>query len=497
MGAFERRLEELVAETRRDPSREELRAELEGWIAAHPLEFRASIPPEVLSFGVSPDRLERRLRFLKHLLLNGYAPPRVEDDDGTRWGQDTVNFGVVTGYFYGNCLSFLEAGLTRSDVAVCVAYPSSDRQQPWLETAPTQVGAGVQLRAALMLDDDGLVFRRFRRPVPIHYLFPVDNYYRSKFELVGQYAGSGVPMPGSTLIREVCENKLLLGEIAGGIPGLRLAPELPRVRGDDAAAWAERLDHFCTEHVIRALVTKPVDAFGGAGVQFWRYPEQCGALLDHLAEAMQERTAMLVQQRIVPVPTTSGRDWNLRQYVVRESGDTVLSRWKRIRAGHGVINTTQGAHSLTLQQLLEDLPLTGAAREAFERALAMTDRLAGDVLRALERYLQRRFGGERQPYRGSGSNLEPDLLALDFMISEAAGRPGHYVVYLNEINDFASGGMRDYEILAHRAAFPDAERIVAAHPFSLAPHVLDLAKWRGQAYKEAIAHAGFPWTHPR
>jgi hypothetical protein len=108
------------------------------------------------------------------------------------------------------------------------------------------------------------------------------------------------------------------------------------------------------------------------------------------------------------------------------------------------------------------------------------------VLRALQHYLHRAWGHEHRPYRGSGSNLDPDLLALDFMIGHDPARPDAFAVYLNEINDFASGGMRDYEILRHRQILPDAAQVRAAELFSLAPAILRTAFWRGSAYRRAM-----------
>jgi hypothetical protein len=195
---------------------------------------------------------------------------------------------------------------------------------------------------------------------------------------------------------------------------------------------------------------------------------------------------MLVQERIVAVPTVDGREWNLRQYVLRGPGDTIKARWKRGRIGHGAINTTQGAQSIAVEELLPLIRLDAPQRAAFEQAFRSTDDLAAEVMRALDRYMERNWAERKQLYRGSGSNLEADLLALDFMIAPAPSTATGYAVYLNEINDFASGGMRDYEVLAHRQALPDADRVVAAHSFSLAREMLETAMWRGSAYRQAV-----------
>ncbi len=72
------------------------------------------------------------------------------------------------------------------------------------------------------------------------------------------------------------------------------------------------------------------------------------------------------------------------------------------------------------------------------------------------------------------------------MIGHDPDRPGAFAVYLNEINDFASGGMRDYEILRHRQMLPDAAQVRATEPFSLAPAILRTAFWRGSAYRRTI-----------
>jgi hypothetical protein len=72
------------------------------------------------------------------------------------------------------------------------------------------------------------------------------------------------------------------------------------------------------------------------------------------------------------------------------------------------------------------------------------------------------------------------------MIGHDPQQPGEFAVYLNEINDFASGGMRDYEILCHRQLLPEADRVRATQSFSLAPSMLQMAFWRGNAYRQAI-----------
>jgi len=481
---FESHLHDRLAAVRRNPSDNAARTALEQWIDGHPAAFQAWLPHDVLSFGISDAKLPRRLQFIKRLLLAGYAPPRVEMVSGADWQDATVNMAVVTSYFYANALSLLEAAQTRTDVAVFVTYPANNEEQPWLEMRSGYDGTSVVLHAALMLDAQGLVLRWFAEPVPVHYLFPVDNYYRSKFRLVTEYGASRVPMPGSALLREVCENKLLLADVIGSLPELRLAHELsliPQQRMDVEDA----LDRFCAEHDLQALVTKPVDAFGGIGVEFWHYPQDRQLLVARLKEAVAANTVMLVQERIVPVPLMDGREWNLRQYVLRYGPELIRAPWKRARVGEGAVNTTQGAQSMTVEQLLLRLRIEPAQHNAFREALQRCDALAVEVLQRLDAYMQRFWNTAREPYIGSGSNLEPDLLALDFMISHDQEHPQQFVIYINEINDFASGGMRDYEILAHRQAFPDAERIVAAHPFSLAPSVLDLAKWRGSAYRQA------------
>jgi hypothetical protein len=73
------------------------------------------------------------------------------------------------------------------------------------------------------------------------------------------------------------------------------------------------------------------------------------------------------------------------------------------------------------------------------------------------------------------------------MIGHDPQQPGTFTVYLNEINDFASGGMRDYEILCHRQMLPHTMHVRATQPFSLAPSMLQTAYWRGSAYRQATA----------
>jgi hypothetical protein len=484
MQSFETQLRNLVHSLERDPNDAERRAALERLLDEQPGALEASVDPLVLSFGTTAAARDRRLRFLRHLLLHGYWPPRVETVDGTAW-QNTINLGVVTSYFYPNALSLLEAGCDRADMGVFVAAAPASDGAPWITRVPGSPPR-VLLHAALMMDDGGLVWRRFENPIPIHYLFPVDNYYRDKFRLVNEWAHCGVPMAGSTIIRDVCERKELLWEIAGTIPDLRLARETYVTRSMGEGGRAAAIDRFCAEHDLHDLVSKPLDAFGGIGVDFWRYPADRDRLLARLREALTARPQMLVQERIVPVATASGRDWNLRQYVLRRTPNAILSAWKRVRAGHGVINTTQGAHSLTVAALLGEIDVLPGERAAFEAALHATDRLAVAVMEQLDRYLHSQFADQHQPYIGSGSNLEPDLLALDFMIARDRDQGGGFAVYLNEINDFASGGLRDYEVLAHREALPDAPRVRATQPFSLAPALLDLAYWRGSGYKRAV-----------
>ena len=483
---FANRLHDLQQSLRRNPADLDLQQAMGQWLDAHSALFEAFVSPEALQFGIGPEKRDRRLRFLRHLLLHGFLPPRVEEHPGTPQDSTTVNFGVVTSYFYPHTFSLLEAGLANPDVAVFAAYPATSGDHAWIELHPEGKHVRVSLRRALMLEGDGLVWRYFKNPVPIHYLFPVDNYYRSKFHLVRMFDACEAPMPGSTIIREVCENKALLHEIAGDIPGLQLACELRLHHEDQDHQHTASLDRFIATHKLQALVTKPVDGFGGADVHFWELPAQRDALLNYVQEALKGHDELLAQGRIVPVPTKSGREWNLRQYVLREGPATIRSQWKRVRIGSGVLNTTQGARSITAEQLLPDLDLDDDQRASFLAALRSTDALATDVLRALEAYLQRVWQHNRQRYRGSGSNLEPDLLALDFMIAHDPTRANGFAVYLNEINDFASGGMRDYEVLLHRQSLPDAEVVRATQEFSLAPHILATAHWRGSAYKEAV-----------
>lgn len=472
----------LLDSLRRDPSNVDSRAAMEHWLTRHPHTFDALIPARALDFGIAPSQLPRRRQFLQHLLLHGYLPPRIEENSAAP--DDTVNLGVITGYFYSHALSLLEAGLLRPDMAVLVAYPAPPGSEPWIEHVADGTERRIFFNRALMLDQQGLVWRHFREPVPVHYLFPVDNYYRSKFRLVRDYDGSGVPMPGSTLIREVCENKALLADILRDTPGIRLAREII-IERDDPQDHAARLDAFCAAQHLRRLVSKPPDGFGGIGVEFWDYPAERAALFARIGEVHKEHASILVQECIVPVPTQSGRDWNLRQYVVREGPALIQAPWKRARMGHGAVNTTQGAQSTTIEHLLADIDLDPQQRQRFLATLASTDQRAVDVLRALEDYLHRMWGQARTAYRGSGSTIEPDLLALDFMIGHDPQQPGEFAVYLNEINDFASGGMRDYEILRHRQLLPDADQVRATQSFSLAPSMLRMAYWRGNAYRQA------------
>ena len=331
-----------------------------------------------------------------------------------------------------------------------------------------------------MLDADGLVWRRFTQPVAAHYLLPIDNYFRTKFHLVTACARTGVPLPGSTLIREVCEDKRLLTTAMRDVAGLRLARELV-LRANDAWPWPSALERFCAEHDLAALVTKPVDGFGGSGIDFWRWPEDRAALLARLEAVRAAGSDWLVQERLRSVPTLDGREWNIRQYVLRRTATRIEAAWRRVRIGQGVINTTRGAESCTVEQLLANI--APERRAALAQTVQATDQIAAAVLRRLEQYLYEQFHPALQRYVGSGSNLEPDLLALDFIISEIGSQ--QYALYLLEINDFASGGMRDYEVLAQREVWPEAERIAAIHPFSLAPAMLDMAAWRGAAYRQA------------
>ncbi|HLY25512.1 MAG TPA: hypothetical protein VKQ72_04175, partial [Aggregatilineales bacterium] len=176
----------------------------------------------------------------------------------------------------------------------------------------------------------------------------------------------------------------------------------------------------------------------------------------------------------------------VRQYVVRRSATEIVAPYSRIRIGMGVINTEQGADSFLVDNLLAELDLTVKQRDGFEAAFASIDGLGIQVMNALTSYMHRNVQPEESGYRGGGSNLEADLLALDFMIAPDDQEPDRYRVYLLEINDFASGGMRDFEILIHRQRLPQASSIHASQPYCLAPAILDTARWRGQAYKNAI-----------
>lgn len=475
MNVFEHRLIALVAALRRNPTDQALRHTLTAWIDAHPHAFQAWLPAEVVRFAVTTDeKLERRVQFVRQLLLHGYLPPRIERVSGAAWADAAINVAVVPAYFYPQALSLLEAGRMQPDLAVFVVTPPGSGYEPGIEQQHDTDGVPLVLRHALMLDERGLVWRSFERPVPVHYLFPIDNYYRAKFRLLEEFAGCGVPMPGSIAIREACEDKCQLYSIAGSIDGLRLAREIC-LKPQHLPEFVQHIAQFCAECAPGELVTKPVDAFGGAGVAFWRYPDELEPLHEHIRAGLIAGGSVLVQERIPPLPTSLGREWNLRQYVLRCGETDFRAAWKRVRIGHGVINTTQGAQSITIEQLLAEMNLSPVAMEALQAALQATDELAIKVLQRLDRYIQAKTVQSRSHVAHA-----PDLLALDFMI---APHGDTLAIYLNEINDFASGGMRDYEVLAHRQAFPDADAIAAIHPFSLAPAMLELARWRGEGYK--------------
>ncbi|GAC1360638.1 MAG: hypothetical protein NVSMB42_20190 [Herpetosiphon sp.] len=485
MQPFEGLLAELVATVRSAPWSEEARRAVGALIDSAPQAFEALVPPEVLQFGVARDKLDRRLNYLKQLLMHGYDVPRVELNVPFALAEDGIGMAVCTSYFYPNGLSLLEAALDRNDIAVMVVYPFGEGSNQWLRIRqPSGATARIDVSKALMLDRNGLVWREFKQPVPAHFLFPVDNYYRAKYRLVDAYQALHVPMPGSNVIRTVCEDKRVLAAIAGAIPGLKLASEICVQRGTALPELEQDVDRFVAEHRLTELVSKPIDGFGGRGVAFWELPRDRDAMLDALIRDIRDGD-ILIQGRIRPVPTVSGLGWNMRQYVVRQDGGGSVSRWKRARQGSGAINTTQGASSVAVGELLQDIRLSLDDRKAFERVLARTDGLAVAVLEALEAYLEREWREQRISYAGSGSNLEPDLLALDFMIAEDANEQDGFAVYLNEINDFASGGMRNYEYVMHRWLRPTAARVLAQQPFSLAPRILDLAVWRGRAYKAA------------
>ncbi len=476
MPEFEKHLLQLFVTVQHNPLDSDARSALQNWLDTNLDQFERWIPTATLEFGTTAERKSRRLDFLKHLLLSGYLPPRVETHSGVSWQTETINVAVLPSYFYSNVFSFLESGTRRSDVAVFVAQPHSSAS-PWVEITPK----GVTLGAALMLEPDGLVWRRFTGPVPVHYLFPVDNYYKDKFRLVTEFAHCGVPMPGSTLIRDVCEDKTKLHKIIHELPGLWLPRERWIIRGDESAPWQQDVDEFCIEQQIHSLVSKPVDGFGGNGVAFWNYPEDRPAMMAHLDAALKNPAGILLQERIVAAPVHSGRDWNIRQYVVRRSEHDICAPYKRVRIGTGVINTEQGADSFLVDDLMAEVDLPPAQFQAFKATIDSTDQLAVGVMQCLTRYMSQNFTPTL--YRGSGSNLEPDLLALDFMISPDPDDTARYRVVLLEINDFASGGMRDFEILIHRHFLPDAACISASQSYSLAPALLETARWRGELYR--------------
>jgi len=464
---WQSRLLTQLAAVRRDPLDAELRARLVRTLEQSPEHFRAFAGDAALWFDLlDPAKLPRRIQFLHLLLQHGYLPPRVESASGHEWDGLPV-VAVVPAYFYPHALSLLEAGSRRDDVAVLVLGPDAPGYRPPLELRAGRHGTEVLVCSALMMDRAGLVWRRFGEPIRAHYLLPIDNYYRDKFRLVRAFDALGVPMPGSAAIRAICEDKLQLAAIAGGIPGLRLPREVALTADVPDTQRAERLDAL-TGDGSDELVTKPVDSFGGAGVRFWEYRRQRGELLHYLRLHFAGGGSPLVAQiRVRPPSTADGREWNLRQYVLRCADDDVRAPWKRVRIGRGIINTSLGASSCTVDSLLSQLAFAPAERARLERALRRTDALAVEVLKRLERYA------------GADRHQTPDLLALDFMLA----RDGDdYAVYLIEINDFASGGMRDYEVLAHRQALPDAEAIMAVHPFSLAPAMLDSARWRALEY---------------
>lgn len=467
MDAWQSALLTLLAAVRRDPLDAEMRAQLVRMLEQSPDGFQALAGADALRFGLLDEsKLQRRIQFLHLLLQHGYLPPRVEAATGREWDGRPV-IAVVPAYFYPHALSLLEAGGARDDIAVLVAGPSGPGYESLLELRRGPRGAEVLMHGALMLDQAGLVWRRFDAPVRAHYLLPIDNYYRDKFRLVREYDTSGVPMPGSAAIRAICEDKEQLAAIAGGIPGLRLPREIALKSGAPALERAALLDQLAIGGSDE-LVTKPVDAFGGQGVRFWDFFRQRGELLDYLRLHFASGGSTLVaQSRVRPPSTADGHEWNVRQYVLRCGDDDVRAPWKRVRVGRGVINTTRGASSCTVESLLSRLALVPAERAKLERALAGTDALAVEVLKRLEHYVP------------AGRFQTPDLLALDFMLAPDGD---DYAVYLIEINDFASGGMRDYEVLAHRQALPNAPAIRADQPFSLAPAMLQSARWRALQY---------------
>ncbi len=451
------RLLTQLAALRRDPLDAELRARLVRTLEQSPEYFQAFAGDAALQFGLrDPARLPRRIQFLHLLLQHGYLPPRVEIATGHEWDGRPV-IAVIPAYFYPHALSLLEAGSVREDVVVLVLGPQGPGYEPPLELHTGPGGTEVLVHCALMLDGTGLVWRRFSTPLRAHYLLPIDNYYRGKFRLVREYDGLGVPMPGSEAIRVICEDKLQLQAIAGGIPGLRLPGEVALGPDEHDDRRMERLEALASGG--DELVSKPVDLFGGDGVRFWEYRRQRDELLSYLKLHFAGGGGPLVAQtRVRPPSTADGREWNLRQYVLRCGEDDVRASWKRVRIGRGIINTSRGAIGCTVESMLSQLALAPAERAALERALERTDVLAAEVLKRLEQYA------------GADRRQSPDLLALDFMLARAGDE---FAVYLIEINDFASGGMRDYEVLAHRQALPDAPAVRAVYPFSLAPAMLD------------------------
>lgn len=460
---WQERLLTQLAAVRHDPLNAELRTQLVRTLEQSPEHFLAFAGADALNFGIlDAAKLPRRVQFLHLLLQHGYLPPRVEQHSGRAWAGRPV-VAVMPAYFYPHALSLLEAGSRRDDVVVLVLGPSGPGYCQSIE----QRGRELLVHSALMMDDGGLVWRRFASPLRVDYLLPIDNYYQDKFYLVHRYDALGIPMPGSEAIRAICEDKQQLHAIASGIPGLRLPREVT-LSSDLPEQSAERLDAL-TAAGSHELVTKPVDAFGGDGVRFWEYPRQRGELLEYLGLHFASGGSTLVAQTRVRPPTTAdGREWNLRQYVLRCAGDDVRAPWKRVRIGRGVINTSRGASSCTVESLLSQLAWAPAERAALEHALKQTDALAVQVLKRLEQYA------------GADRTQSPDLLALDFMLARDGD---NFAVYLIEINDFASGGMRDYEVLAHRQVLPDAPAVQAIHSFSLAPAMLNSARWRALQYR--------------
>lgn len=468
MEEWQSRLHTQLAAVRRDPLDAELRARLVRTLEQSREHFAAFAGDAALNFDVlDPDKLPRRVQFLHLLLQNGYVPPRVETAGGDEWGGVPV-VAVVPAYFYPQALSLLEAGSKRDDVAVLVLGPNGPGYRASYELRAGPRGTSLLVHSALMMDGAGLVWRRFDTPLRADYLLPIDNYYRDKFGLVRDFDASDVPMPGSAALRAICEDKLQLAAIASDIPGLLLPGEVALDATMDQQQRVRRLDALASG-ATDELVTKPVDSFGGDGVRFWSYWRQREEIQNYLLLHFAGGGSTLVAQtRVRPPSTADGREWNLRQYVLRCGEDDVRAPWKRVRIGRGIINTSRGAGSCTVESLLSQLALQPAERAVLERALDRTDALAMEVLKRLERYVD----GHARP--------TPDLLALDFMLARSGD---DYVIYLIEINDFASGGMRDFEVLAHQQALPDAPAIEAIHSFSLAPAMLDSARWRAQQAK--------------